>query len=743
MYRSNTALGNTALGNTALGNTALGNTALALRHARPLPGPRSLLLSLLALLSLSYFGATSQLPQRLKSTVSAAFKKRETTAQVCGVVSTYRPATLLSSGSIRIGGATYAIVPGVIIGGESFINLSSSLCFELTLNSNTEISSGTLQSGSTVSVCGAVESYKPATNAAAGSITINGTAYPIAAEFTLAGANHIALGANMCLNASLNGGGQIVRPSFITPNVTHSITACGAVTAYLPATASSAGLLQIGGMAFTTAPNTVIPGLTVGSNQCLSAFTDVFGRLIAPTLAGANASGVTQLCGVVTDFKAAVVGADGFIRIGYHHLPIADSVRLTGSNALSVGASVCLNLVIANGRIANGSTANGATQECPQITAPTFVHGKGDGNDELFRLPELTMFTATSANAGGAMSFSVQGGFPAYDVRSITGLAASTPNSVVKAVSCTDSYWDFFFSIGTKGAVEGDMVKVVLQSPSSNNAQTLAMFTVQNGGLVLNSVSPALSLRTSSSSSQPAGAFFPVLAPGPGGFQYTYPFTMVFAMNSLSPFNGCFQLGIELKRAGGNGMLAFVPLQSIVKRIERDSDGEYPTGKPCDTICPPCNDMPPPTSLAGYVYCDLNNDGVRQNNEPGLPNAAVTLTGTSVNGAVNLPATTDANGLYSFESLRPGTYTLTETQPPSTLDGIDAVGSIGGTLGNDVISNIALGNVSGVNYNFGEICNGSLAGFVFCDTNNDGIKQAGELGLSGVTLTLTGNGAMG
>ncbi len=156
-----------------------------------------------------------------------------------------------------------------------------------------------------------------------------------------------------------------------------------------------------------------------------------------------------------------------------------------------------------------------------------------------------------------------------------------------------------------------------------------------------------------------------------------------------------------------------------------------------------------PSSLAGFVYVDANDDGIKQVGEPGIPGATVTLTGTNDLGApVNTMATTLANGSYSFANLRPSSgpgYTITETQPAGFIDGIDTIGTPGGTTGNDVFSNIVLASgVAGANNNFGELSSTtSLSGFVYDDVNNNGVKDAGELGIPGATVTLTGNNDLG
>jgi uncharacterized repeat protein (TIGR01451 family) len=146
-----------------------------------------------------------------------------------------------------------------------------------------------------------------------------------------------------------------------------------------------------------------------------------------------------------------------------------------------------------------------------------------------------------------------------------------------------------------------------------------------------------------------------------------------------------------------------------------------------------------PSSLAGYVYMDANNNGVKDPGEAPIAGVGITLSGTDGNGPVNKVAVTDANGFYQFQNLLPGTYAINETQPANYLDGLDAVGSQGGTTGNDVLSNIALAAATqGTNNNFGELAPAGLSGYVYVDANNNGIKDPGEPGIAGTTVTLTG-----
>jgi protocatechuate 3,4-dioxygenase beta subunit len=110
------------------------------------------------------------------------------------------------------------------------------------------------------------------------------------------------------------------------------------------------------------------------------------------------------------------------------------------------------------------------------------------------------------------------------------------------------------------------------------------------------------------------------------------------------------------------------------------------------------------SSLSGFVYCDADNDGVFDGNESPIAGVRITLTGIDhLGNAVMRMATTDAGGAYRFTDLRPGVYRVDETQPGNFLDGKDTVGSVGGTLANDRLSDINLGaGGNGINYNFGE-----------------------------------------
>ena len=157
---------------------------------------------------------------------------------------------------------------------------------------------------------------------------------------------------------------------------------------------------------------------------------------------------------------------------------------------------------------------------------------------------------------------------------------------------------------------------------------------------------------------------------------------------------------------------------------------------------------PQSSSLGGYVYADSNDNGL-QSDDAANGISGVTLTLTGVNDlyqGVTLTTTTGANGAYSFTGLRPGTYSVAETQPAGYLDGLDAKNNvvIAGSNATDVVGGIVLNSgTAAVNNNFGELVPDSLAGFVYVDANNNGVKETGEAGLPNVKVTLTGTNDLG
>ena len=106
-----------------------------------------------------------------------------------------------------------------------------------------------------------------------------------------------------------------------------------------------------------------------------------------------------------------------------------------------------------------------------------------------------------------------------------------------------------------------------------------------------------------------------------------------------------------------------------------------------------------PSSLSGFVYFDVNNNGVKDSSESAIGNVQVTLT----NDGGQQSVTTEADGSYGFFGLEPGTYTLAQTQPALVIDGQETLGAAGGTAGQDQFIVELSAGMAGAGYNFGEI----------------------------------------
>lgn len=161
-------------------------------------------------------------------------------------------------------------------------------------------------------------------------------------------------------------------------------------------------------------------------------------------------------------------------------------------------------------------------------------------------------------------------------------------------------------------------------------------------------------------------------------------------------------------------------------------------------------------SIGDLVWNDLNNNGVQDAGELGIPDVTVTLKDEA--GTVIAATVTNILGNYQFTSVVPGSYFVAFSGLPSggTVSTKNAGSdrhkdSDGGTLTGGVsetnVFTIVTGedNLSvdlGVYYNAAS-GKGNLGNYAWNDANNNGIQDAAEPGVAGVTVTLlTSSGAV-
>ncbi|WP_068260996.1 SdrD B-like domain-containing protein [Rubripirellula obstinata] len=113
------------------------------------------------------------------------------------------------------------------------------------------------------------------------------------------------------------------------------------------------------------------------------------------------------------------------------------------------------------------------------------------------------------------------------------------------------------------------------------------------------------------------------------------------------------------------------------------------------------------STVSGTVYVDINNNGIQEENEPGIPSVELNLFPQGIGVDVPFVATTDENGAYLFEDLPAGSYDLLQIQPVDFRDGIETIGVGGGdgiSVDDNRFSNLTFGSdETATNFNFGEL----------------------------------------
>ena len=148
-------------------------------------------------------------------------------------------------------------------------------------------------------------------------------------------------------------------------------------------------------------------------------------------------------------------------------------------------------------------------------------------------------------------------------------------------------------------------------------------------------------------------------------------------------------------------------------------------------------------STGGTIFSDDDGDGTKDAGEAGIENVTVQLTDLGEDGIFGTgddvvigTETTNADGEYLFEGLDAGNYQVEVTDDNNALDGLNQTADPDGTLDNSSTVTLAPGE-SDFEQDFGyDAPTGSTGGSIFSDDDGDGVQDAGEDGIAGVTVEL-------
>ncbi|MCX6358661.1 MAG: carboxypeptidase regulatory-like domain-containing protein [Armatimonadetes bacterium] len=145
-------------------------------------------------------------------------------------------------------------------------------------------------------------------------------------------------------------------------------------------------------------------------------------------------------------------------------------------------------------------------------------------------------------------------------------------------------------------------------------------------------------------------------------------------------------------------------------------------------------------ALGDRVWVDANRNGTQDTDEVGLAGVAVRL--MDADGVVLAADTTGTDGRYLFSDLAPGVYKVAFTAPAgytftAQAAGTDPEADSDADTATGISGSVTL--VSGesvTSVDAGLIGPASLGDKVWLDTDKDGIQDAGETGVAGVTVKL-------
>ncbi|MBK7434709.1 MAG: carboxypeptidase regulatory-like domain-containing protein [Chitinophagaceae bacterium] len=154
-------------------------------------------------------------------------------------------------------------------------------------------------------------------------------------------------------------------------------------------------------------------------------------------------------------------------------------------------------------------------------------------------------------------------------------------------------------------------------------------------------------------------------------------------------------------------------------------------------------------SIGDYVWNDINKNGIQETGEQGIPNVTVRLINATTNAVVATTAT-DATGKYIFNDLAAGNYIVEFVTPAgyTTTTRLNPANPLLSNTDSDVdpatgrTAAFTLGAAQRITFvDAGYWLTNSpgtakLGDYIWLDANQNGVQDAGEPGVKGMTVTL-------
>ncbi|MEM7228397.1 MAG: SdrD B-like domain-containing protein [Planctomycetota bacterium] len=189
-----------------------------------------------------------------------------------------------------------------------------------------------------------------------------------------------------------------------------------------------------------------------------------------------------------------------------------------------------------------------------------------------------------------------------------------------------------------------------------------------------------------------------------------------------------------------------LPDGTCVEVLDTECDAQGGVFQGFSTLCAdvePC----PQAMLGDFVFEDSNGNGVQDPGEPGIPGVTVKLLDDMM-----MQIDTDVTGAagdYLFTGLAMGTYTVMIDDTTLPAGYLPTAANVGGddTIDSDFVGGMVTvflpaNDTVNLTVDAGFIPQGQIGDCIWEDIDGDGIKDPGEPGIPGVTVTLCDAGAV-